>query len=258
MTLSASNTFTGSTIVGAGTLALSGDGSITTCSNITVAGGATLDASGRSDGTLTLVAGQTLNGSGAINGNLTNGPGATVSPGMSIGTLNVSGTVSLEGTTFIEIDKTQPQTSDQLVVGGDLIYGGALSLTNLSDSLSVTDTFQLFVAGSYSGAFNNITPSTPGPGLAWDTSMLTNNGTLGILSTTPAIMQSLLLPDHNFQLSGTGPSGAAYRILAATDVTQPIGSWVQIGLGTFTDGAFSFSDLQATNFPQRFYRVVTP
>ena len=61
------NTFTGSTIISAGTLALSdplapgtGNGGISASSLIRIFNGATLDVSGRVDQTLTLNSGQTL------------------------------------------------------------------------------------------------------------------------------------------------------------------------------------------------------
>ena len=72
--LAAANSYSGSTVVSGGTLALTNyssvDGSITSSTNINVTSGATLDVSGRSDGTFVLVSGQTLTG-----GVGTNGPG---------------------------------------------------------------------------------------------------------------------------------------------------------------------------------------
>ena len=71
------NTYTGSTIISGGTLALSdplapgtGIGSIDGSSVIRIFNGATLDVSGRVDQTLTLNSGQTLTGNGSINGSL--------------------------------------------------------------------------------------------------------------------------------------------------------------------------------------------
>jgi mannan endo-1,4-beta-mannosidase len=61
-----------------------------------------------------------------------------------------------------------------------------------------------------------------------------------------------------FQLAGTGPRGAAYRILASTNIGLPPASWLQLTNATFSGGVFTFTDQQATNFPRRFYRVVTP
>jgi hypothetical protein len=62
----------------------------------------------------------------------------------------------------------------------------------------------------------------------------------------------------SFTLSGTGPNGSAYRILTATNLAQPLGNWTPATTGAFNGGTFQFTDLLATNFPQRFYRAVTP
>lgn len=62
----------------------------------------------------------------------------------------------------------------------------------------------------------------------------------------------------SLSLSGTGPNGAGYRILATTNFAQPAGNWTPTTTGTFNGGVFRFTDLQATNFPRRFYRAVTP
>ena len=80
-TLGDTNNYTGNTTVNAGTLALSGAGSINKTPVITMAAGATMDASGRTDGTLTLSTGQTLNGFGTVKGVLTVASLATVAPG---------------------------------------------------------------------------------------------------------------------------------------------------------------------------------
>jgi len=64
MSLSASNTYTGDTFVGAGTLSLTGDGSIASSHSINLAAStAVLDTIGRSDGTLTLPSGRRCSGS---------------------------------------------------------------------------------------------------------------------------------------------------------------------------------------------------
>jgi hypothetical protein len=59
-------------------------------------------------------------------------------------------------------------------------------------------------------------------------------------------------------LSGTGPSGAAYRLLATTNLMMPLNNWTATATGVFSGGVFDFTDTQATNYPLRFYQVVTP
>ena len=78
LTLGATNTYTGSTVINAGSLALGSAASIANSRNISVAGGAVFDVSAVSGG-FTLGASQTLSGSGAVNGAVAiNG---TIAPG---------------------------------------------------------------------------------------------------------------------------------------------------------------------------------
>src|SRR5580658_9636053 len=109
MVFTAANTYQGITDIRSGRdLLLVGGGSISGSTNISLAAGATLDVSGRTDKTLTLVAGQTLQGSGTVDGNLMVSSGATVSTGTAsaIGTLTVTNAVTLSGTTVMKLNKT--------------------------------------------------------------------------------------------------------------------------------------------------------
>ena len=97
--LSATNTYSGTTLVAQGHLILTGNGSITNSKTITVGAGATLDASQRVDGTLALGA-QMLSGSGAVTGTVTTVSSSVIAPGTAsaIGTLTMVGNVTLSGT----------------------------------------------------------------------------------------------------------------------------------------------------------------
>jgi hypothetical protein len=59
-------------------------------------------------------------------------------------------------------------------------------------------------------------------------------------------------------LSGTGPHGAAFRILASTNLSLPMSQWTQVSTGRFAGGVFTFTDAQAANQPSRYYRVREP
>jgi hypothetical protein len=55
-----------------------------------------------------------------------------------------------------------------------------------------------------------------------------------------------------FQLQLTGQSGRLYAIDASTNLQ--IGSWMPLVTNTAVGGQFTFTDTQASNFPNRFYR----
>ena len=59
-------------------------------------------------------------------------------------------------------------------------------------------------------------------------------------------------------LSGTGPRGSTYHMLASTNLAQPMAGWSALTNAKFSGGVFTFTDKPATNYPRRFYRVVTP
>jgi len=74
----------------------------------------------------------------------------------------------------------------------------------------------------------------------------------------PLITASRKVIGGAFQLSGTGPHGAAFRILASTNLSLPASQWTQVSTGRFAGGIFTFSDTQATNQSAGFYRVLKP
>jgi hypothetical protein len=130
--LSGSSTYSGTTSITGGVLALASSGKIDASTAIHVQNGATFDVTAVSGG-YTVPAGQTLRGNGSILGGLTIGSG-TLAPGASVGTLSQTGTLSLgSASTFaLEIDTTAA-TADRINVSGDLSItaGAALSITDL-------------------------------------------------------------------------------------------------------------------------------
>jgi mannan endo-1,4-beta-mannosidase len=60
------------------------------------------------------------------------------------------------------------------------------------------------------------------------------------------------------QLSGRGPHGAAFRVIASTNFLAPTTSWTVVTNGTLMGGVFTFTDTQASNYRQRFYRIASP
>jgi hypothetical protein len=65
-------------------------------------------------------------------------------------------------------------------------------------------------------------------------------------------------PDGSMQLIGSGIPGYAYTIQATTNVLNA-GSWVAIGTNVaLTNGLILYLDLDATNYPSRYYRLAAP
>lgn len=61
------------------------------------------------------------------------------------------------------------------------------------------------------------------------------------------------------RLEFTGGAGLSYSILQSTNVALPLTNWTLLGSGTeISPGLIQFSDTQATNNPQRYYRVRRP
>lgn len=258
----AANTYQGITDIRSGrTLALAGNGSLSGSTNISLASSSMLDVSGRADKTLTLASGQTLQGNGTVAGSLVVNFGATVSPGglNTIGTLTVTNAVSLSGVTAIDINKGAG-TRDQLNCAAGITYGGTLSVNNLGGTLAPGDSFQVFNAGSYSGAFSGIVPSTPGAGLAWDMTTL-NTGVIKVVGTAaPPTIGKIVLSGTNVIISGTNSasSGGTYHILTATNISVPLSNWSVLTNGVFDgSGNFSSTNAQGTNSRQ-FYILQIP
>jgi len=185
LTLTASNGWLGSTLLNAGTLQLAGDGSLACTTNISLAAGATLSVTDRTDGTFSLVPGQTLQGNGTLAGTLTALPGSTLLLGTNqaaLGALTISSNLTLQGVVCMKIDSVRA-TNDWLCAA-NISYGGILTLSNLSVTpLNLQSSFRLFVASNYSGAFTAILPPIPAPGLAWNTNDLATDGAISVMFT---------------------------------------------------------------------------
>jgi len=164
-TFSASNDYSGGTVVSAGTLIVNNT-----------------NGSGTGSGAVTVNSGATLGGTGIISGPVTIASGGTLAPGASIGTLTFGSSPTLSGTVAMEINKSGASlTGDKLVVNGNpLAYGGSLTVTATGDPIAGGDTFDLFDASSFSGSFTSSNLPALGAGLNWWLGNLTANGTITV------------------------------------------------------------------------------
>jgi hypothetical protein len=67
------------------------------------------------------------------------------------------------------------------------------------------------------------------------------------------------LPGGVLQFAFANLPGSVNTILATTNAASALNTWTTVGTAIETSpGQFKFTDLQATNFARRFYRVRTP
>ncbi|HEY9173642.1 MAG TPA: autotransporter-associated beta strand repeat-containing protein [Verrucomicrobiae bacterium] len=211
-------------------------------------------------GTTTVSAG-TLGGSGTIAGPVVVSANGTLAPGTSVGTLTINNSLTLNGTTVMEVSKDgDVAASDLVTVIGNLQFGGVLNVVvNSTNALAVNDTFNLFDWGTRGGTFAKI--NLPA-GYTWDTSQLTVDGTIrvtGVVSEPPTVNPPTLV-DGQLILTGTGGiAHAGYSWLTSTNVAAPAAEWTPVSTGTF-DAAGAFSNSIPVNAaePVRFFRLRSP
>ncbi|MCU0785573.1 MAG: autotransporter-associated beta strand repeat-containing protein [Verrucomicrobia bacterium] len=231
LTLAAANTYTGPTIISAGTLLV--NGSLAASSAVTVATNAT------------------LGGNGTVGGAVTNNAGGTLSPGTSIGTLTLSSNLTLNAgsTNTFEVDGSTP-ANDVVVLGGTVIYGGVLNIVT-NGTFTAGQTFTLFSGADATNVSNfSSIAGSPGSGKVFSFT----NGVLSVVATGPSGPATLTNSVSGGVLSLSWPAGQGWRLQAQTNA-------LTVGLYTnWVDAADS--SVSSTNYPINrtnptvFYRLI--
>jgi len=212
-----------------------------------------------------LVINENLQGNGTVSGNLTVSSGGFGYPGgsTSIGRLVLRNSPSLNGNgNFIWMDVSKngtTLTNDQIQVTAPLTCGGTLTVSNVGPTaLGAGDSFQLFTAASYSGAFATTNLPARAAGLKWSTPL--TNGTLTVVTSAPPAISSVTVSGTNLVFNVTGGSpGGTYASLTSTNVELPLSSWTTNSTGNF-DWMGNLTLTNATNpaTPQHFFTVRAP
>jgi autotransporter-associated beta strand protein len=204
LTLAGTNSFTGSTVVSNSTLALSlpagATSSLSNSPTIQIKTAGIFDVSQVASG-FHVVTGQTLRGNGTVSGAVTVDAGGTLTVGGNSGppdTLTFNNNLTLAGNAILRINKGG--TSDLLTGIATLQAGGTLTLASVGAALAAGDTFPLFSASTINGAFN-ISPLTPGAGLAWDQSQL-GAGIIAVIVAPAAPIISPPLQNQTVECGG--------------------------------------------------------
>ena len=123
--------------------------------------------------------------------------------------LAVSNRIALAGNLIVNCNSTN--TSSRLSAS-NVVYGGTLTLSNSGPAFAAGNSFTLFAASNYSGAFTGINPATPGSGFVWDASKLAVSGMIQVsqpptVNVTPVstnvIYGNIVVLAAN--VTGTGP-----------------------------------------------------
>lgn len=90
----------------------------------------------------------------------------------------------------------------------------------------------------------------------------TNSRTLIVLAVSPPQLTDVtVLGNGIFGFAFTNLTGASFTVFASTNVAWPLNLWSNLGPAVETpaaSGQFQFTDPHATNYPQRFYQIVSP
>jgi len=155
--------------------------------------------------------------------------------------------------------------SDQINCTNTITYGGSLIVTNvLNGSLAAGQSYRLFRAGTYAGAFSSvILPTNSLPANSYWTNTLPVNGTIAIVSTVipHPVVTSITLNGLNATINATnGSAGATFYVLSSTNVTLPLSNWTVLATNAFdvNGNIVNYTVTNGVSGPQRFYILQVP
>jgi autotransporter-associated beta strand protein len=208
----------------------------------------------------TVVNAGTLGGNGTIASPVTVNAGATLGAGnASIGILTINNTLSLAATskTLMRVNIDGVATNDSVVGVTGGAYAGTLIISNTgSTTLVPGSTFKVFsAAGAMSGTFSSVSILPAGTGSFNPTTGVVTVITVGApIAGHPTVVNGALM-----MTATGGVPGTSYCWLTSTNVAAPMSQWTTNTTGVFAaDGAATNSLPISKTEPARFYRLKTP
>jgi hypothetical protein len=81
----------------------------------------------------------------------------------------------------------------------------------------------------------------------------------GVFNPAMTLLNPVRLGNSPFQFGFSNLSGPTCTVMTSTNVAAPLNTWANLGAPVEAPpGTFQFTDLQAANYPQRFYRASVP
>jgi hypothetical protein len=251
LTLATANTFSGVCALVTGRIVLAHPLALGQSSRLELQSGTVLDAGGL-PGPLLVPLGQTLAGSGIVTGNVR--IEGTLAPGVPPTVMTFNDSPALAGLTLMALEKDGTSSvNSQINAAKGLVYGGSLQVTHEGAALAAGDTFKLFAAGSFAGAFSNILLPPPGEGLGWNTSSLATDGTIRVTSAQLQF-KPVAVVDGQLRLQFDSVSGVSYVLEAATRL-EPPADWSAATTNAGTGGALTLTLPLDPSKPRVFYRL---
>jgi autotransporter-associated beta strand protein len=233
--LNATNTFTGETLVSAGTLLVNGQ--------------LGTDA-------VTVASGALLGGTGIISGPVTVQSGGTLAPGHSIGTLTISNSLTLQAGSTTRMEVNASILANDTVRGlSSVSYGGTLVVSNLSGTPATGQSFALFSARGAGGNFSSLTPQLTGS-VRWRFDPA--SGVLSVVATNsqPRFAAFNRAGTNLVMQVANGAPGVTNYVLTSTNLARPRTNWTRLATNVFDlSGNFTFTNAVSPATPQRFFLI---
>jgi autotransporter-associated beta strand protein len=242
LTFSGINNYQGGTTIQAGTLRMGADNALYSSGGVTVGNGATFDLGGHPQTLGAHINNGTTNlGTAALSATSYSGSGTlktTLSSGNAYGTLNVSGTANLSGSTLaIDLGNsfTPSATQSFKIVSAGSVSGPFAAIVNPSAAISLTPTYSAdgvtFQAGSIS--YQN-TATTPNE-MSIATALQNQRNATGDIATVTGVLNTLSAP----------------KLAEAFNQISPV------SLGTVSGMVFSTNRTLVSTLSQRFSDIRT-